>query len=481
MINRFVISPWHLVWCCLFTPLTLWAATEGGNQEHVTLERSRMQLNRTVRDLVREQLALNQAQGEAQSWLTELETLDRSLTDGERRYAELVMRQQEAQRLLPELESRINANRKELAKQRRRLAKHLRLMYGLGTQGAIKTFFSQENAALGRKSMLYYARLIKARNQDFQEFRIATARLRNDMAKSLELTATLATLNANLTEEQKIRQEERLKRAQFLERARVEEQQHQRKVEELTKAKLQLTTFLEKLSGVLDQDSGATDSASNELFVPADDLPQPPDLPASRPVKPSESSVALPVASRPVKPSESSVALPVVSDETSPPSDDTTAPLDEPAPPQTMTQAMNHNKIPQPAGQAGAGSGAGIMARRGHLRPPVKGPVEKRPPGIFYKILPKTQVTAIYTGQVVYADWFRGYGLLLILKHGDQVYSLYGHNSKILVAQGEVVQERQSIAESGDTGTLDGVPGLYFEIRIKGKTANPVTWLAGPA
>lgn len=459
------MSPWHLVWCCLFIPLTLWAANEGGNQEHITLERGRMQLNRTVRDLVREQLALNQAQGEAQSWLTELETLDRSLTDGERRYAELVMRQHEAQRFLPELESRINGNRKELAKQRRRLAKHLRLMYGLGSQGAIKMFFSQENAALGRKSMLYHARLIKARNQDFQEFRIATARLRNDMAKSLELTATLATLNANLTEEQKIRQEERLKRAQFLERARVEEQQHQRKVEELSKAKLQLTTFLEKLSGVVDQDFGATDAASNELFVLPDALPQPPDVPASRPVKPSESSVALPVAS----------------DETPPPSDDTTAPSYEPSPHQAMTQAVNPVKMPQPAGQGGAGSGSDIMARRGQLRPPVKGQVEKRPPGIFYKIIPKTQVTAIYTGQVVYADWFRGYGLLLILKHGDQVYSLYGHNSKILVAQGDWVQERQSIAESGDTGTLDGVPGLYFEIRIKGKTASPVTWLAGPA
>ncbi|MBF0428688.1 MAG: hypothetical protein HQL94_07160, partial [Magnetococcales bacterium] len=228
---------WHLLFWMVALGLFVLGSIAQANEElqgHVNLERGRMQLNRTVRELVREQEALGISRGETQSLLAELELLDRSMTEGEQRQFELVMRQKEAQRLQPDLESRINATRKTLAQQRRRLAQHLRLMYQLGSQGMLKTIFSQQSMASGNKSLLYLARIIKTRNQEFTEFRIAVARLRNDMAKSREVTATLATLQADLTKEQKIRQEERIKRAEFLQRARTEEQLHQKKVEELT-------------------------------------------------------------------------------------------------------------------------------------------------------------------------------------------------------------------------------------------------------
>ncbi|MBF0417301.1 MAG: peptidoglycan DD-metalloendopeptidase family protein, partial [Magnetococcales bacterium] len=69
------------------------------------------------------------------------------------------------------------------------------------------------------------------------------------------------------------------------------------------------------------------------------------------------------------------------------------------------------------------------------------------------------------------------FGLLLILKHGEQVYTLYGHNLNLLVHVGDRVRAGATIAESGDTGVLDGVPGLYFEMRVNGKTINPANWL----
>ncbi|MBF0440133.1 MAG: peptidoglycan DD-metalloendopeptidase family protein [Magnetococcales bacterium] len=407
---------WHLLFWMVALGLFVLGSIAQANEElqgHVNLERGRMQLNRTVRELVREQEALGISRGETQSLLAELELLDRSMTEGEQRQFELVMRQKEAQRLQPDLESRINATRKTLAQQRRRLAQHLRLMYQLGSQGMLKTIFSQQSMASGNKSLLYLARIIKTRNQEFTEFRIAVARLRNDMAKSREVTATLATLQADLTKEQKIRQEERIKRAEFLQRARTEEQLHQKKVEELTQAKIRLTTFFDRLSTTLDQIPELPD-------IPTPTQTEPPDLPGKTTAKTATEST----------PSE----------------------------------------VPSLA--------ARINERRGRLPHPVPGSWENRPPGIFYRVAVKTPVAAIHAGQVVYADWFRGYGLLLILKHGDNVYSLYSHNQKILVAQGDWVKEKTIIAESGDTGSMDGVAGLYFEMRVKGKTISPVGWLA---
>lgn len=85
-------------------------------------------------------------------------------------------------------------------------------------------------------------------------------------------------------------------------------------------------------------------------------------------------------------------------------------------------------------------------------------------------------VLAANSGRVVYAgSGLVGYGELLIIKHGDRYLSAYGHNSKLLVKEGELIKVGQRIAEMGDTGT-DKVK-LHFEIRKDGKPVNPLTVL----
>ena len=85
-------------------------------------------------------------------------------------------------------------------------------------------------------------------------------------------------------------------------------------------------------------------------------------------------------------------------------------------------------------------------------------------------------VRAANSGRVVYAgSGLVGYGELLIIKHDDRYLSAYGHNSKLLVKEGQLVKVGQKIAEMGDTGT-DKVK-LHFEIRQDGKPVNPLTVL----
>ncbi len=86
-----------------------------------------------------------------------------------------------------------------------------------------------------------------------------------------------------------------------------------------------------------------------------------------------------------------------------------------------------------------------------------------------------TEVSAIHHGRVVYADWLRGSGLLLIIDHGDDYMSLYAHNQSLLRDVGEWVTAGTAISTAGSSGGQDS-SAVYFEIRYKGKPTNPASW-----
>ncbi len=86
------------------------------------------------------------------------------------------------------------------------------------------------------------------------------------------------------------------------------------------------------------------------------------------------------------------------------------------------------------------------------------------------------QVKAIAYGRVAFADWLRGFGMLVILDHQDGYMSLYGFNESINVEVGDWVNDRQNIATVGNSGTLSRA-ALYFEIRKDAKPLNPKSWL----
>ena len=89
-----------------------------------------------------------------------------------------------------------------------------------------------------------------------------------------------------------------------------------------------------------------------------------------------------------------------------------------------------------------------------------------------------TPVRAVAAGRVRYAGWFRGFGRLVIVAHGDSYFTVSGHLSEIVVAVGDRVAAADTIGAVGDTGSLTG-PQLYFEIRLGGDPLDPGEWLRG--
>lgn len=112
----------------------------------------------------------------------------------------------------------------------------------------------------------------------------------------------------------------------------------------------------------------------------------------------------------------------------------------------------------------------------GYGKPQAGGKLESR--GILISAPAGAEVSAIARGRVVFAEWLRGFGLLLILDHGEGYMSLYGHNRSLFKEVGEWVGHGEVIAAVGSSG---GQPraGLYLELRRKGRPFNPAPWFAG--
>ncbi|MGB1737287.1 MAG: murein hydrolase activator EnvC family protein, partial [Pseudomonadales bacterium] len=129
-----------------------------------------------------------------------------------------------------------------------------------------------------------------------------------------------------------------------------------------------------------------------------------------------------------------------------------------------------------------------FASRKGQLALPLEGPLikrfgELRPEGrvkwtgVLIEAELGTPVRAIHYGRVVFADWLRGFGLLMIISHDNGYMSLYGHNQVLLVEPGEWVNPGQIIGETGTSGGQP-LPTTYFEIRAAGQPIDPMLWCA---
>ncbi|AVR89285.1 murein hydrolase activator EnvC family protein [Thauera aromatica] len=132
-------------------------------------------------------------------------------------------------------------------------------------------------------------------------------------------------------------------------------------------------------------------------------------------------------------------------------------------------------------------TGVRFSQLRGQLRFPVRGELVGRfgAPraeggttwkGVFIRAATGTDVRAVAGGEIVFSDWLRGYGNLIIIDHGGDYLSIYGNNDALLGEVGEEVGGGEAIARVGSDGG-SGESGLYFEIRHQGQPQDPMKWV----
>jgi septal ring factor EnvC (AmiA/AmiB activator) len=144
----------------------------------------------------------------------------------------------------------------------------------------------------------------------------------------------------------------------------------------------------------------------------------------------------------------------------------------------------------EPRSTLTAPAGPGFAALRHSLPPPVDAPIargfgrvvdaefftETVRNGVEYDAPYGEPVRAVAPGSVRFAGWFRGFGRLVILDHGDDTFTVSGHLAELAVGVGDQVATGDRIGSVGDTGSLSG-PQLYFEIRRSGQPVDPSEWL----
>jgi murein hydrolase activator len=137
-------------------------------------------------------------------------------------------------------------------------------------------------------------------------------------------------------------------------------------------------------------------------------------------------------------------------------------------------------------------TGSGFAQRRGRLPMPADGVISAHfgsarkvegagaaPTwkGVFIRAPQGADVRAVAPGQVVFADWLRGFGNLLVIDHGEEYLSIYGNNESLLRNIGDQVAVGDTVASVGATGG-NAETGLYFELRFQGRPFDPLKWVA---
>ncbi|NHQ85057.1 peptidoglycan DD-metalloendopeptidase family protein [Iodobacter sp. HSC-16F04] len=130
-------------------------------------------------------------------------------------------------------------------------------------------------------------------------------------------------------------------------------------------------------------------------------------------------------------------------------------------------------------------SGQAFASLKGKLRLPIKGEITGRYgtargeggqwKGVFIRAASGQSVKAVASGRVVFAEWLRGFGNMLIVDHGGGYMSIYAANESILKQVGDTIKAGDSIATSGNSGGMAD-SGLYFELRQNGRPVDPLAW-----
>jgi len=346
-------------------------------------------------------------------------SLQNLLADVEKRYGEtatslksLHAEIENKRRNLIKIRQDIKSYRYEIDRQSRELAEYIKAAYAMGRQEKLKLVLNQQDPSLYSRMMVYYHYVNKTR-----------------LSKLADIEASVKKLD-------------QLEKQKQVEAALLEENLEKKKAEQVA-----LNDFREQRHQLLVQLNN--DFSSNEQRLSH--------------LQESENKLKGLIAS-------------LTSGEEATVVDDTqvSIPMNNGSPDESASYVKDG--FPKLDGD--------FSALKGKLPWPVRGRLAQkfgslRSGGIWGGVLidakEGTEIHAVTGGKVAYADWLRGYGLLMIIDHGQDYMSLYAFNQSLYKRKGESVQAGDVIASVGQS---DGrsQPGLYFEIRKKGTPINPLDW-----
>lgn len=336
--------------------------------------------------------------------------------------------------------------------QKQLLAKQAESAFQAGNHDYLKLLLNQQDPAKLSRSLDYYDYLNKARIEAIDALRATRDKLAKNQQATKETETRLQTLLAEQQEHHQTLLASQQSRAKVRNQLQQSLQDDEQKLTKLVKAEKALKARLEELRRKREEQERRERAERERLAKLKAEQERQRKLAEQRRAEQQRLAAQ---QNKTVKPAE---------------------PVEEVA----------SSKPERGSGISSAGHYSGLKTN-GSLRWPVQGPIlisygsprtaQLKWKGTLIGASEGTQVKAVAPGQVVYADWLDGFGMLLVIDHGKGYMSLYGHNQSLLRQVGQNVEQGEPVALVGDSGGQDR-PGLYFEIRYQGEAINPTKWLA---
>jgi len=359
----------------------------------------------------------------------ELRQSEQAISSGVRELRQLDGERQRTQGELQTVTQQADATAARIRQQQAQLALALKAAYQRGQGDALKLMLNGADPNQTARDLRYLAYLSRAQHALIEALRV-------DLAQLATLQQTTAQKTTELTQLQRSREAEQTKlladkraREQVLQKLSVQIQQQRREISTLKRDERSLTQLVERLNRVM-AEQAAREAARARAARQAQKPQKTEKMAADRPRSGVGVNTDTPVAfhtERPFSALKGSLRLPVAG------------------------ELMNRFGAPR--------EGGGVNWK-----------------GLFIRAGQGVAVKAIAAGQVVFAEWLRGFGNLIIVDHGEGYMSLYSNNESLYKQVGERVQPGDAIAAVGNSG---GQPdtGLYFEMRHQSRPVNPLLWV----
>jgi septal ring factor EnvC (AmiA/AmiB activator) len=340
---------------------------------------------------------------------------ERAISDTNRRLFELAGQQKGVRAELARLEAQRQTLERHVERQRALLARQLYQRYLAGQPEPLRLVLDRRDPADLARQMHYLGYVYRARARAIDDLRQDMARLEALAQQSQERGRELSGLQSEQVQQRRQLELQKGERAEVLAKVSDEVQQQRRQIDRLKADEQRLTRLVDQLAKALAAKKWAARAAKKR--------------------KPEPKSAAL-----------RNQAVPQA---------------DEPG---TFRQLKGRMRLPV-AGELGNRFGS----------PRADGGVSWK--GLFIRAKPGEEVRAVAPGRIVFADWLRGFGNLVIVDHEAGYMSLYANNEAVYRQVGDNVNTGDPVASVGSSG---GSPetGLYFELRYLGKPFDPLGWVS---
>ncbi|MBQ5940945.1 peptidoglycan DD-metalloendopeptidase family protein [Massilia sp. AB1] len=441
------------------------------SRQKAAAEKQRAGIKQKLEAIKREISRTEDAREDAADTLAESED---AISDANRALRDLATEQVETNTRLEDIAAEQERLARTIVVQKKQLSRLLREHYVAGNEDRIKLLLSGDNPNRIARDLQLMGYVSQAQARLLGSLRANLAQVEANLDKVENAKQELEEIAQEQRDQKERLEKEKARRAALLQNLSSRLADQRKQADRLERDEQRMSGLVDRLSRLIREQAEAEQRrqaalAAARAKAEAEEKARALARAKSAAEKAERERLAREEAKNGAKPATKPEPEPPKVAEQPKPAD--TRPSTPPPPEVSLAPAAPAGAFASLRGRLGAPVSGSVAARFGSRRG--EGPTWK---GMFIRAAEGAEVRAVAQGRVVYSDWMRGFGNLIIIDHGGEYLSIYGNNQSLLKRAGDMVRPGEAIASAGNTGGNEE-SGLYFELRHRGKAFDPASWV----